>query len=209
MNNIKNLLLDLGGVILNVDYNRTVEEFYKLNIRDFDKYFTQKQQTDIISSFEEGNISKQDFFSYIRKIANNDFLTEKQIDDAWFSMCLDVPNKVIHLLGELKLKYNLYLFSNTNELHIYKLRKNMEETFGFDIFTMLFNKVYFSNEIHKRKPHVSSFQWVLNDAGILPEETLFIEDSIQHIEGAKQAGLNTYWLTKGETLNDIYDKKII
>ncbi|MBP1629674.1 MAG: family phosphatase [Bacteroidetes bacterium] len=205
---IKNLLLDLGGVILNVDYQRMVETFKEYGIEDFDKIFTQANQADIIDRFEEGKCSIEEFRDGIRELVKKD-LSDKQIDDAWYSMILDLPMERIQLLGMLKLKYKIFLFSNTNELHISYLRKKYIEEFGFDIFLGVFNKAYMSNEIKHRKPHPESFQWVVDDAGINPEETLFIEDTLHHIEGAKKIGLNTYWLTGGETLIDLYDKKVI
>ena len=208
MSEIKNLLLDLGGVVLNVDYHKMVDVFKEYGIMDFDKHFTQANQVEIIDKFEEGKCSIEEFRNGIRDLVKVD-LTDAQIDKAWFSMILDLPKERIELIGLLKLKYNVYLFSNTNELHIELLKKRYEEEFGFDIFQMLFTKAYFSNEIKMRKPHPESFQWLLNDAEIKAEETLFIEDSPQHIEGAKKVGLNTYWLTGGETINDLYDKKII
>lgn len=208
MSEIKNLLLDLGGVVLNVDYHKMVDVFKEYGVMDFDKHFTQAKQVEIIDKFEEGKCSIEEFRNGIRDLVKVD-LTDEQIDNAWFSMILDLPKERIELIGLLKLKYNVYLFSNTNELHIELLKKRYEEEFGFDIFQMLFTKAYFSNEIKMRKPHPESFQWLLNDAEIKAEETLFIEDSPQHIEGAKKVGLNTYWLTGGETINDLYDKKII
>ena len=208
MSEIKNLLLDLGGVVLNVDYHKMVDVFKEYGVMDFDKHFTQAKQVEIIDKFEEGKCTVEEFRNGIRDLVNVN-LTDEQIDNAWFSMILDLPKERIELIGLLKLKYNVYLFSNTNELHIELLKKRYEEEFGFDIFQMLFTKAYFSNEIKMRKPHPESFQWLINDAGIKAEETLFIEDSPQHIEGAKKVGLNTYWLTGGETINDLYDKKII
>ena len=208
MNNIKNLILDLGGVVLNVDYHKMVDAFKTYNIPDFDKHFTQAQQAEIIDLFEEGKCTIEEFRNGIRELTGVN-LSDKQIDDAWNSMILDLPEERIQLIGLLKLKYNMYMFSNTNELHIEMLKKKFEKQFGFDIFTFLFNKAYFSNEIKQRKPNPEAFQWLLDDAGIKAEETLFIEDSPQHIEGAKKVGLNTYWLTGGETIIDLYDKKII
>lgn len=208
MNNIKNLILDLGGVVLNVDYHKMVDAFKAYNIPDFDKHFTQAQQAEIIDLFEEGKCTIEEFRNGIRDLTGVN-LSDKQIDDAWNSMILDLPEERIQLIGLLKLKYNMYMFSNTNELHIEMLKKKFEKQFGFDIFTFLFTKAYFSNEIKMRKPHPEAFQWLLDDAGIKAEETLFIEDSPQHIEGAKKVGLNTYWLTGGETIIDLYDKKII
>lgn len=208
MNNIKNLILDLGGVVLNVDYHKMVDAFKAYNIPDFDKHFTQAQQAEIIDLFEEGKCTIEEFRNGIRELTGVN-LSDKQIDDAWNSMILDLPEERIQLIGLLKLKYNMYMFSNTNELHIEMLKKKFEKQFGFDIFTFLFTKAYFSNEIKQRKPNPEAFQWLLDDAGIKAEETLFIEDSPQHIEGAKKVGLNTYWLTGGETIIDLYDKKII
>lgn len=205
---IKNLILDMGGVILNVSYHKVVETFKSYGIEDFDKIYTQANQVEIIDKFEEGKCSIEEFRDGIRALLKQP-LTDEQIDKAWFAMILDLPKEIIQLLGVLKLKYKLFLFSNTNELHIEFLKKDFERQLGFDLFSCVFNKAYFSNEIQRRKPHPESFQFVVDDAGIKPEETLFIDDSPQHLEGAKQIGLNTYWLTNGETLIDLYSKKII
>lgn len=205
---IKNLLLDMGGVILNVDYNKVIDTFKSYGVKDFDKVYTQAAQVEIIDRFEEGKCSCEDFRKGVRNLTGLP-LSDEQIDKAWFSMILDLPKDVIQLLGVLKLKYKLFLFSNTNELHIEFLKKDFERQLGFDLFNCVFNKAYFSNEIHLRKPNKEAFEYILHDAGISAEETLFIDDSSQHLEGAKKVGLNTYWLTNGETLIDLYDKKII
>lgn len=205
---IKNLLLDMGGVILDVSYQRVIETFKSYGIENFDKVYTQAKQVEIIDLFEEGKCTAEEFRDGIRKLVGKE-LSDEQIDKAWFSMILEIPRDVIQLLGVLKLKYRLFLFSNTNVLHIEYLKKEFERQLGFDLFNCVFDKAFFSNEIHHRKPHPESFKYVLKQAGIEAEETLFIDDSKQHLEGASKVGLNTYWLTNGETLIDLYDKKII
>ena len=205
---IKNLLLDMGGVILDVSYQRVIETFKSYGIENFDKVYTQAKQVEIIDLFEEGKCNAEEFRDGIRKLVGKE-LSDEQIDKAWFSMILEIPRDVIQLLGVLKLKYRLFLFSNTNVLHIEYLKKEFERQLGFDLFNCVFDKAFFSNEIHHRKPHPESFKYVLEQAGIEAEETLFIDDSKQHLEGASKVGLNTYWLTNGETLIDLYDKKII
>lgn len=205
---IKNLLLDMGGVILDVSYQRVIETFKSYGIENFDKVYTQAKQVEIIDLFEEGKCTAEEFRDGIRKLVGKE-LSDEQIDKAWFSMILEIPRDVIQLLGVLKLKYRLFLFSNTNILHIEYLKKEFERQLGFDLFNCVFDKAFFSNEIHHRKPHPESFKYVLEQAGIEAEETLFIDDSKQHLEGASKVGLNTYWLTNGETLIDLYDKKII
>lgn len=205
---IKNLLLDMGGVILDVSYQRVIETFKSYGIENFDKVYTQAKQVEIIDLFEEGKCSTEEFRDGVRRLVGKE-LSDEQIDKAWFSMILEIPRDVIQLLGVLKLKYRLFLFSNTNVLHIEYLKKEFERQLGFDLFNCVFDKAFFSNEIHHRKPHPESFKYVLEQAGIEAEETLFIDDSKQHLEGASKVGLNTYWLTNGETLIDLYDKKII
>lgn len=205
---IKNLLLDMGGVILDVSYQRVIETFKSYGIENFDKVYTQAKQVEIIDLFEEGKCSAEEFRDGVRKLVGKE-LSDEQIDKAWFSMILEIPRDVIQLLGVLKLKYRLFLFSNTNVLHIEYIKKEFERQLGFDLFNCVFDKAFFSNEIHHRKPHPESFKYVLEQAGIEAEETLFIDDSKQHLEGASKVGLNTYWLTNGETLIDLYDNKII
>ena len=198
----------MGGVILDVSYQKVIETFKSYGIENFDKVYTQAKQVEIIDLFEEGKCSAEEFRDGVRKLVGKE-LSDEQIDKAWFSMILEIPRDVIQLLGVLKLKYRLFLFSNTNVLHIEYLKKEFERQLGFDLFNCVFDKAFFSNEIHHRKPHPESFKYVLEQAGIEAEETLFIDDSKQHLEGASKVGLNIYWLTNGETLIDLYDKKII
>jgi putative hydrolase of the HAD superfamily len=185
-----------------------IETFKSYGIENFDKVYTQAKQVEIIDLFEEGKCSAEEFREGVRKLLDKP-LSDEQIDKAWFSMILEIPRDVIQLLGVLKLKYRLFLFSNTNVLHIEFLKKEFERQLGFDLFNCVFDKAFFSNEIHHRKPHPESFQYVLDQAGIAADETLFIDDSKQHLEGASKVGLHTYWLTNGESLIDLYDKKII
>ena len=205
---IKNLLLDMGGVILDVDYNKITEVFDTYGI-DARAIYTQTTQLPLVDDFETGQITPSQFRDGIRQLVKKD-LSDEQIDGVWNSMIGDVRLDAIKLLGELKLHYDkILLFSNTNEIHMKYVRRLFYNEAGFDVFTLLFDKAYFSNEIHIRKPHKDSFLWVLNDAGIKAEETLFIDDTLKNTEGAKTAGLNTYLLQSPATLNDLHNKRII
>ncbi len=208
MANIKNLLLDMGGVILDVDYNKIAEVFDTYGI-DAKSLYTQKTQLPLIDNFEIGKISPAEFRDGIRELVKKQ-LSNEQIDSAWNSMIGNVRTDTIKLLGKLKLHYEkILLYSNTNEIHMNFVRKLFYDTIGFDIFTLLFDKSYFSNEIHLRKPHKESFLWILNDADIKAEETLFIDDTVKNIEGAESIGLNTYLLESPQTLIDLHNSNII
>ena len=203
MTMIKNILFDLGGVLYDIRYQNVPEAFARLGFTDFDTHFTQAAQSGPIDLFEEGKISVPEFRDYIRTLTDAP-MTDQQIDDAWNAIIIDVPERRVEMLKELQKQYNLYLFSNTNELNYNRFSQLLPEKYGYNIFEKYFIKAYFSHEIHLRKPKVEAFQFVLAEANLNPDETIFIDDTVRHIEGARQTGLHTYLLPKGE---DVCEKR--
>lgn len=199
---LKNIIFDLGGVIYDIRYENIADTFASFGFPNFTEHYTQAAQTDAIDLFEEGKISVPEFRSYIRSIAPAP-LTDQQIDDAWNAILIDIPETRVNMLQELKKNYNLYLFSNTNQLNCDKFRVDLRKKFGYDIFDELFISAYFSHEMHLRKPLPEAFQFVLDTEKLNPSETLFIDDTTRHIEGAKKVGLNTYLLPKGEDITEM------
>ena len=108
-------------------------------------------------------------------------------------MLLDLPEKRLALLLSLKSKYKLFLLSNTNAIHIKAISNQLGNTQWKD-FCNLFDKMYLSHEIGVRKPSIEAFQFILKQQKLNPNEVLFIDDSPQHIEGAKKLGINCYHL---------------
>lgn len=194
MNKIKNILFDLGGVLYDIDYNLTKKAFENLGIDNFDNHFSQKTQNNLFDRLETGKISNQDFIKSMQELlpscSRNDIIT------AWNSILIAMPEENIHLLENLSNQYCLYLLSNTNSIHIEYIDKELNSRFGLKSLKPLFNKVYLSHEIGRRKPDQSTFNWLLDDANIKANETLFIDDSIQHIDSAKSIGFQTrHWKT--------------
>jgi len=196
----KNIIFDLGGVLLNIDYHKTIDAFVDLGISKEALEYSQKEQTKIFDELETGKMNPEDFRDALRPLSYLG-LSNDEIDTAWNAMLLDMPKERIDLLKSLKGKYNLYLLSNTNLIHYNAYSKNLIAEHGFESLESLFEKSYFSHEIGQRKPHEETFNWVCNDAGINASETLFIDDSEQHIEGAKKIGLRTHWLKEGSILD--------
>lgn len=200
---IKNIIFDFGGVILNIDYKLTEEAFTKLGLKDFDKIYSQTTQKELFDVFEKGLISSFDFRRAIRNFINEN-ISDLQIDEAWNAMLLDLPEERIQLLDKLKKKYRLFLLSNTNEIHFTAFTAYMRKEFNREILSEVFDKYYVSHKVNMRKPEAEIFELVLNENKLKKEETLFIDDSIQHIEGANKAGLKTYFLKKGETILSVF-----
>lgn len=201
---VKNIIFDLGGVILNIDYHRPVAEFERLGARDFDEAFSQEKQAPFFNKFERGEITPAEFRKALRE-----YLPEKvadsEIDEAWNSILGGLPSPRIVVLKMLKtMGYRLFLLSNTNSIHIRAFSQYLDNTYGKGLFKELFEKVYFSSQVGMRKPTKKIFEHVLKENDLNPEETLFIDDSEQHIEGAKKVGLKTHLLQEPETINNYF-----
>jgi len=200
---IKNIIFDWGGVISNIDYRKTVEAFTKLGLTDFDLVYNQLKQTTLFDDLETGSITPEDFRYEIRAMLPEG-VGDEDIDTAWTAMLLDLPEERISLLEQVRKHYNIYLLSNTNEIHVTRYSKYIDEIYGHDKFRNLFIKAYYSHEVGMRKPGVEIFEHVVQENGLVRSETLFIDDTPQHIEGAKKAGLHAYHLEKPQTIIQIF-----
>ena len=203
MAEIKNIIFDLGGVILNLDYQLTSKAFEQLGVDDFDNYYSKKEQTSLFNSFEKGLISTKDFIKSAKHLFTHN-LAENDIVVAWNSMLLDLPEHRLTLLQELKKNSRLFLLSNTNEIHITFFENEMKKKQQLERFYGSFEKIYYSSRIGLRKPDLRCFEYVLKENNLLAEETLFIDDSIQHIDSATELGLKTYHLQKNEDISSIF-----
>lgn len=182
---IKNIIFDLGGVILNLDYQKTIDAFQDLGIENFESIFSQFKQSNFSDEFEIGNISEIEFYKEIIAITNGKFSFE-EYKSAWNAMLLDLPQIRIDKLKELSNKYNLFLYSNTNETHYNEFIKKVK-----DDFDSTFKKTYYSHQFKERKPNESGFKKILKENKLLPSETLFIDDSFQHVNSASEIGIIT------------------
>ena len=201
MKNIKSIIFDLGGVLLNISYQNAIEEFEKLGIENSSSFYSKKSQTNIFNLLETGEISENEFVKVIKKSCKS--VTLKQILYAWNSMLLDLPKNRINLLINLKKEYQIFLLSNTNEIHINKFKNIMGEE-EYNKFYNLFNKVYYSHEIGMRKPNAEAFRLILDENNLKTKEVLFIDDSPQHIDGAKKLGIQTYHLKDDEEITTVF-----
>ncbi len=204
---IKNIIFDLGGVLLNISYQVTINGFKKLGVKDFDSFYNQAAQMNLFDQFDKGEISPQGFRDELKRISGLP-LSDDQIDRAWNAMLLDFPTKHAGLLKGVRKNYRTFLLSNTNAIHypVFMDYLGQNQINGFDA---LFEKCYLSYEIGMRKPDRAIFEHVINDSNLDANETLFIDDSIQHVKGACGAGLRAVHLDPdkmevGDLFSDTY-----
>lgn len=202
MSEIKNIIFDLGGVIINLDIPKTIAEFNKLSVVPFESIYNQLQQSPIFDLFDKGQISETDFFKELKRYLKED-ITNAQMIDAWNAMLLDFPIHRLQLLSALNLKYRIFLLSNTNETHITQLESDLHKEHSYKNLEPFFEKVYYSCRIGMRKPDSDIFEFVLNQNKLNAHETIFIDDSPQHIKGALNTGIQSYLLPRDKDVSDL------
>ena len=205
MKNIKAIIFDLGGVILNISYQNTIDSFKKLGVRNTGNFYSKKTQSNIFNLIETGEITAEQFLSELQELTDN--ATIQEVKDAWNSMLLDFPENRLELLNTLKNEYKLFLLSNTNSIHINAISNQLGNT-KWKSFCNIFDKMYLSHQIGVRKPNIEAFQFILKQQKLNPNEVLFIDDSPQHIEGAKKLGIICYHLNDGEDITTLFPDKV-
>lgn len=208
VNPINAIIFDLGGVLLDINYWLTIEAFNNLGCSDFESIYTQQKQSQLFDDFETGKVSSETFRKSLQKQMEFS-ISNVEFDNAWNKMLLQFPEKRIELLEKLNKKFSLFLLSNTNEIHIKAFKKIISSSIGYERFENCFKKVYFSSEIGNRKPNASCFEMVLSENKLSAAKTLFIDDSIQHVEGAYKIGIKTLLIESGEELVSIFPDTIL
>jgi FMN phosphatase YigB (HAD superfamily) len=188
------------------DFLKSEQAWTALGIDNAKGFYGHKVQDGVFTDFERGDISAENFREKIRQITGKPELTDQQIDHAWNSLLVGVPEGNHQLLLRLKPRYRTFLLSNINAIHYDYIMKYLKEEFGFDGNDHLFEKIYYSHLIGKRKPDAAIFEQVLNENNLDPAETLFIDDSPQHIATAQKLGIQTYLMTAPDSIQALFER---
>jgi putative hydrolase of the HAD superfamily len=201
MQGIKNIIFDLGGVIINLDNQRTEDAFTSLGVKDIRSYFGHGHASSFFKEYEVGRISDQQFIDSIKQLTGLT-VPDQSIIDGWNALLLDFPPERIQLLKQLRKSYRIFLFSNTNALHLAALQQIYSDAFGGGSLEDHFEKTYYSHLLGKRKPDKDSYEHILRENQLDAAETMFVDDAIINVEGAEQAGLRGLFLRPGVSLLD-------
>ena len=202
MEKISTVIFDLGGVIINLDNQITENAFAAMGAKDFRKYFGHGFAASFFRDYEVGKLTDLEFVHALRRLIEVD-VADDVIISAWNALLLDFPPERIRLLESLKKKYRLFLFSNTNSLHLDALREIYRQTFASGNLEDHFEKAYYSHILRLRKPDRAAFEYIVRENQLDPQATLFVDDALINVEGANAAGLKGYFLEPGKTILDI------
>jgi len=206
-NSIRNIIFDFGGVICNIDISRSEKKFKEFGPPKTISTLSKEEQSlefeKLVDQLETGMMTPVEFRETIREYYLS-APSDEAIDEAWNALLLDIPRDRIRLLEKIRDHYHIFLLSNSNEIHYRKYLHMFRQKFGYRDFSELFEKAWFSFQIHMKKPELEIFEFVLSDGGLLPGETLFIDDTLIHIESARRIGINGYHLQQGTEIRDLF-----
>jgi len=198
---IRNIIFDLGGVILNINPALTVDAFRNLGCKDFYEGDNESLCKELFYNLENGSSSPEVFRDNVRMMFVN-HKNDEEIDRAWTAMILDIPAVRVRYLEELKKSYRIFLLSNTNEIHRRKFHRDFEAGFGYSFYD-LFERNFYSHEMGMRKPNLQIYLKALSTAGLVPEETLFIDDMEENTEAARSAGMKVLHIQPGTLMENL------
>jgi len=199
---VKNIIFDLGGVIINIDFQYTFEAFAKLGDSEILATLKKFKELRVFERYEAGEFTDPQFRDFLRKEFTK-HATDIEIDQAWNALLLDIPAERVRRIQHLKEKYNIYLLSNTNHIHIQEVNNILYRSSGIEHLNLLFDKVYLSYEMKMSKPHLEIYNFVLEEQKLNPSQTVFIDDNKDNIIGAQKAGLHTIHVEAPHTILEL------
>lgn len=199
---ISNLIFDFGGVLIDIDYEAVRDAFHKIGLQNVRAFYQHESHSQLVEDFEQGLISPATFRDEIIKDIGSP-VSYDSFDKAWNAILKNVPAKRVKLLEELSSDFNLYLLSNTNIIHYEKYTRDFKEQHGKNLRS-LFVKAYFSHEIKMRKPNQDIFNYIVKDAGIEKDSSLFIDDAEKNIHAAREVGLKAFFKPQDMELIDFF-----
>lgn len=197
---VKNLVFDLGGVILDLSVSDTLRSFSEASGIEMPRV----QQLFIASEgflqYEKGELTDDAFRDFVRKLYSID-AADAILDKCWNAMLLGIPVAKLNLLLKLKEQYTVYLLSNTNTIHLdYIEQQILPATCAYTTLDPYFHRTYYSHRMGKRKPDADIFEQVLQENNLLPEDTLFLDDNRGNIDGAAALNIQTLHVTSPDII---------
>ena len=199
---IKNVILDLGNVVLDISTNNTLNAFHQLGIKNPEAIYQLSKESKLFLNFELGKISVSDFLKQLKSYTPHK-ITNEQLISAWNAMLLPVPDERINLLRQLSKNFNLFLLSNTNNIHYQKFSTDYPFLKN-NVHSEIFQRTFYSHHLGVRKPDEKIYLYLLEEAGLIAKETLFIDDLEENLKAANKMEINTMLATKQNGVVEIF-----
>lgn len=202
---IKNIIFDLGGVILDLDVDKTYHQFSKLSGMPVAQLKMEAAGVSFFNAYEQGSISDESFREELSSFLRSN-VSDLQIDEAWNAMLGTLPLARVDLLRKIRDKFRIFLLSNTNTIHLQCFTKIADDALGFSSWNDLFERAYYSHLVKMRKPDAAIYSHVLNDNNLLARETLFLDDNLSNLQGAASIGIQTFHVTHPDLIFSLFNE---
>ena len=200
---IKNIIFDLGGVILDLSVDSTLASFSELSGKPQDEIKQLFNTAEEFAQYERGNLSDEEFRNFIRRLYQVD-APDETIDACWVAMLKELPVAKLQLLLELKGEFNTFLLSNTNGIHLTYFNTVSLAPHALHSLDAYFHRAYYSHLMGKRKPDTEIYQQVLDENEMDPAQTIFLDDMVSNLEGASKLGIKTIHIPTPEFLYSLF-----
>ena len=198
---IRNILFDLGGVILDINVQATRQRFYEMGLPSVFMHYPDNMKTDLFFKYETGKLDSEAFRNEFRRLSGLD-ADDAKIDEAWTAMLVGIPSSRTSLLQRLSERYDLYMLSNTCAMHVPVFEKMFRDASGTSMHD-LFRKIFYSFEIGYHKPDREAYEYVIRETGIIPAETFFLDDNIHNIKASQELGFRAIHIHERISLTDL------
>jgi putative hydrolase of the HAD superfamily len=182
----EHIVLDFGGVLYEIDHQKTTRAFQALGFSNMDKEFRHGEQSVLFDRLERGELTDEEFLLALRNRCSSQ-TTIEQVRNAWNAMLLELRPEVPTWLHSLGGHFDLLLLSNTNAIHASYFEKNILQSRGRS-FADAFRQIIYSHRMGRRKPDIATYQHVAEQFDLDPQKTLLIDDTKENVAGAIAAG---------------------
>lgn len=206
LKNIKTVIFDLGGVIVDLDVGKTINGFSALSGFPPDQVRKLYTTHPVFHDYEKGLVTDATFRSGVRSLFESNGVSDAQIDAVWNAMLLGIPKAKLDLLKRLKENFQVMILSNTNNIHVEEMNNRLlPDAAGISSFDSLVHKVYYSHQLKMRKPDAEIYQFVLDDYKLKGNETIFLDDNADNIMGASKLGIQVRHITDSNQVFELFD----
>jgi putative hydrolase of the HAD superfamily len=204
MSEIKNIVFDFGGVIVDINRTAAINKFKEIGVENIEELLDPYRQKGIFCKIEDGSMSREDFYAEICRLTGKN-IDSKDIDQGWLDFIIPVEQAKLDYILKLRTRYKVLLLSNTNDIIMRWAMSDKFSPAGKPI-DWYFDELYLSYKLGCMKPDFDIFRMMIKLSGINPEETLFIDDSEANITSGKTLGFKTFWFKKENRFSEIEDK---
>lgn len=204
MKPIKNIVFDLGGVIIDLDRQESVDRFVAMGIKEAPDMLNPYRQHGVFLESEDGSITADEFIEKLSEMSGA-ALSYDTVAHGWLGFLKKVSQPKLDYIESLRKEYNVYLLSNTNPF-VMDFAKSTNFCEAGKPITAYFDKIYASCEMKVAKPHKEIFELMIADSGMVPSETLFLDDGEANVKMGDSFGFHTYQPLDGEDWIETVDK---